>query len=192
MLDYTVDSASPAASVSKPATAVRAAYSAASHASYKVVFNANGGKGKMAAQSFSYGVSKKLSANRFTKKGRVFAGWSLKKGSAVAFADKATVKNLSSKGEKVTLYAVWAKPNYKVAFYANGGKGKMSDQKMAYGKAKKLSANKFKREGYAFKGWATSKANAKKGKVAYKNKKKVKNLVTTGKTVKLYAVWKKK
>ena len=156
------------------------------------MFNANGGKGKMAAQSFSYGVSKKLSANRFTRAGRVFAGWSLKKGAAVAFANKASVKNLSSKGGKVTLYAVWAKPTYKVKFVANGGKGQMDVLQMTYGKAKKLSANKFKRNGYAFKGWAKSKADAKKGKVAYKNKKKVKNLVTNGKTVKLYAVWKKK
>ncbi len=68
----------------------------------------------------------------------------------------------------------------------------MPAQKMTYGKAKKLTANKFKRKGYTFKGWAKSKALAKKGKVAYKNKKKVKNLVTNGKTVKLYAVWKKK
>lgn len=49
---------------------------------------------------------------------------------------------------------------------------------------------------YAFEnvasGWATSVANAKKGKVKFKNKKAVKNLVITGKTVKLYAVWKKK
>ena len=85
---------------------------------------------------------------------------------------------------------------YKVAFNANGGtlpKGKaMAAQTMTYGKAKKLSANKFTRSGYKFAGWAKSKALAKKGKVAYKNKKSVKNLTTTGKTVKLYAVWKKK
>ena len=68
----------------------------------------------------------------------------------------------------------------------------MAAQTMTYGKAKKLTANKFKRKGYTFKGWAKSKALAKKGKIAYKNKKAVKNLVTTGKTVKLYAVWKKK
>ena len=63
---------------------------------------------------------------------------------------------------------------------------------MTYGKAKKLSKNKFKRKGYTFKGWAKSAALAKKGKVTYKNKQTVKNLVTNGKTVKLYAVWKKK
>ena len=68
----------------------------------------------------------------------------------------------------------------------------MSVQKMTYGKSANLSANKFKKKGYAFKGWAKSKALANKGKVAYKNKKSVKNLVTDGSTVKLYAVWARK
>ena len=77
---------------------------------------------------------------------------------------------------------------YKVAFYANGGKGKMAVQKFTYGKSAKLSKNKFKRRGYVFVGWAKKK----KGKVVYKNGKTVKNLVTTGKTVKLYAVWRKR
>ena len=82
---------------------------------------------------------------------------------------------------------------YTVAFNANGGTGKVAAQTMTYGKAKKLSKNKFKApKGKKFAGWATSKANAKKGVVKYKNKKSVKNLVTNGKTVKLYAVWKKK
>ncbi|MBO7683825.1 MAG: InlB B-repeat-containing protein [Kiritimatiellae bacterium] len=46
----------------------------------------------------------------------------------------------------------------------------------------------FKRTGYKFAGWATKK----NGKVAYKNKAKVKNLTATnGKTVTLYAVWNK-
>ncbi len=71
-------------------------------------------------------------------------------------------------------------------------KGTMAVESFTYGKAKKLSANKFKRKDYTFKGWAKSKALAKKGTVTYKNKAKVKNLITTGKTVKLYAVWKKK
>ena len=163
---------------------------------YFVVFNANGGKlprgKKMAAQSFTYGKSAKLTKNVFTQKGCVFIGWATRKGGPVAYKNAAAVKNLTSKGGTVTLYAVWAKKTYKVKFYANGGKGKMAAQKMTYGKAKKLSANKFKRKGYVFKGWAKSKALAKKSKVAYKNKKAVKNLVTSGKTVKLYAVWKRK
>ena len=36
-----------------------------------------------------------------------------------------------------------------------------------------------------------SAANAKKGVVKFKNKQAVKDLIITGKTVKLYAVWKK-
>ena len=159
---------------------------------YKVVFNANGGKGTMTAQTVARNVNAKLAANRFTRSGYVFLGWATSKGGAVAYANGAAVKNLAAAGKTATLYAQWAKKSYKVQFVANGGKGKMAAQKMTYGKAKKLSANKFKRKGYVFKGWAKSKANAKKGTVAYKNKKSVKNLVTNGKTVKLYAVWKKK
>ena len=87
-------------------------------------------------------------------------------------------------------------PPYSVSFAANGGKlpkgKKMPELTMTYGKKKNLTANKFKRTGYVFKGWAKSKALTNKGKVAYKNKASVKNLVTNGKTVKLYAVWKKK
>ena len=110
----------------------------------------------------------------------------------MAYKNAAAVKNLAAAGKTVTLYAQWAKKNYKVAFYANGGKGAMAAQTMTYGKAKKLGKNKFTRKGYKFKGWATSKALAKKGKVAYKNGKSVKNLVANGKTVKLYAVWGKR
>jgi uncharacterized repeat protein (TIGR02543 family) len=167
---------------------------------YTVKFNANGGrlpKGKtMAAQTMTYGKAAKLRKNVFTRSGYVFIGWAKSKKGAVAFKNAASVKNLTAKGGTVKLYAVWAKKTYKVAFYANGGKlpkgKKMPALKMTYGKAKKLTANKFKRAGYVFKGWAKSKADAKKGKIAFKNKKSVKNLVTNGKTVKLYAVWKKK
>ena len=161
-----------------------------------VKFNANGGKlakgKKMAAQTMKVGKAAKLRKNVFTRSGYVFIGWSKSKTGAVVYADAQAVKNVAKAGKTVTLYAQWAKKSYKVTFYANGGKGKMTAQTMTYGKAKKLSANKFKKKGCVFKGWAKSKALAKKGKIAYKNKKAVKNLVKNGKTVKLYAVWKKK
>ena len=160
-------------------------------------FNANGGAGAMAAKTAKPGKKVKLPANKFVRKGYKFFGWSRKPTGAVAYKDKwnGVPKNAAGKAlaacETTTLYAVWAKPAYKVKFYANGGNGTMAVEKFAYGKAKRLSANKFKRKGYAFKGWAKSKALAKKGTIAYKNKKSVKNLVKNGKTVKLYAVWKK-
>jgi hypothetical protein len=168
---------------------------------YTIAFNANGGKlpkgKKMAAQKMTYGKAAKLRKNLFTKKGYVFAGWALSKAKAkkgvVAYGNAQKVSNLRADGGRTTLYAVWAKPTYKVAFYANGGKGRMSVQTFTYGKAKKLLSNKFKApKGKKFAGWAKSKAAAKKGKAIYRNKQKVKNLLITGKTVKLYAVWKKK
>ena len=165
---------------------------------YKIAFNANGGKAKkkMNALSMTYGASKKLTKNTYTRQGYIFIGWAVSKANAkkgvVAYKNKASVANLTTNGGTVTLYAVWAKKNYKVKFYANGGKGKMDVESMTYGKAKKLTANKFTRKGYKFAGWAKTKSDAKNGLVVYKNKKKVKNLITTGKTVKLYAVWEKR
>ena len=162
-------------------------------ATFTVVFAPNGGAGKMATQKVVCGKPATLSANAFTRKGYVFLGWAKSKNGAVAYKDKASVKDLAPSGGTATLHAKWAKTSYKVVFYANakGVKGTMAAETMIYGKKKKLSANKFKRDGYVFQGWAKSKALAKKSKVAYKNKKAVKNLTTTGKTVKLYAVWKR-
>ena len=159
---------------------------------YTVRFSAGDGTGKMAAQTMVTGRAAKLSANAFTRKGWVFAGWATKKGGAIAYTDGKSVKNLCAAGKTVTLYAVWAKPAYKVKFFANNGTDETAVQKFKYGKKQSLRANTFKRKGYAFAGWAKSAAAAKEGKVAYADGKAVKNLVTTGKTVKLYAVWKKK
>lgn len=158
---------------------------------YFVSFKANGGEGTMARQKFVRDKTAKLRKNAFTRSGWTFAGWSLRKSGAVAYKNAAPVTNLAKAAKTRSLYAVWAKPKYNVAFYANGGKGVMDEQSFTYGKAKKLSANTFTKKGHTFAGWATSEANARKGKVAYKDNAKVKNLVTTGKTVKLYAVWKK-
>ena len=163
---------------------------------YTVKFNANGGKlpkgKKMSKQTFTYGKAAKLRRNTFTRAGYVFLGWSKTKAGPVKYKNAQSVKNVTAAGKSVTLYAAWAKKIYAIAFYANGGKGEMAVQFFTYGKAKKLSANKFSRSGYTFKGWAKSKALARNGEVAYKNRKIVKNLVKNGKTVKLYAVWKKK
>ena len=180
-----------------PAGASVTLYAKWAVAKYKVAFNANGGtlpKGKkMAAQTLAYGKAAALRKNAFVRKGYVFAGWAVKKGGAIAYKNGQTVKNLRTDGKTTTLYAVWAKPTYKVAFYPNGGTGTMAVQTFKYGTAANLAACKFTApKGRKFAGWATSAANAKAGKVKYKNKQAVKNLLLNGKTVKLYAVWKKK
>ena len=80
---------------------------------YKVVFDASGGRGKMPAQTFKYGQTQKLASNKFTRKGYVFGGWAIRDPLAtipkIAYKNGQAVKNLSSNGATVKLYAVWTK-----------------------------------------------------------------------------------
>lgn len=160
--------------------------------SYLVKFNGNGAtSGNMNNKMVKLGKSFKLTKNRYKKKGYTFNGWNTNKsGKGKKFKNQAKVKNLTSKSNKiVTLYAQWKPNTYTIKFNANGGKGKMSAIKsVKYGKNVKLPANKFKKSGKKFAGWSTSKSG--KGTV-YKNKSKVKNLVTKNKgSITLYAIWK--
>ena len=154
---------------------------------YTVAFNANGGTGRMAAQAMTYGTAAALRRNAFTRSGFTFMGWSRTRNGAVAYANGAQVANLSAAGGTVTLYARWAKTRYTVAFNANGGRGRMAAQAMAYGRAARLRANAFTRAGYVFRGWSTTR----RGAVAYANRAAVRNLRTDGKTTTLYAQWAK-
>ncbi|MBO7683815.1 MAG: leucine-rich repeat protein [Kiritimatiellae bacterium] len=156
---------------------------------YTIKFYANGGTGTMKTLSATYDKSVTLTANAFKRTGYKFSGWAKSKSGSVAYKDKASVKNLTAvSGKTVALYAVWTANKYKIKFNKNGGTGSMKTLSATYDKYVKLTANAFKRTGYKFSGWAKTK----KGKVAYKNKAKVKNLTATnGKTVTLYAVWNK-
>jgi uncharacterized repeat protein (TIGR02543 family) len=88
---------------------------------YKVSFNANGGKGRMPAQAVMYGTTAKLRKNAFKRNGWVFLGWATAKNGKVAYKDAAGVKNLRADGKTATLYAVWEK-GQTVKFDTNGGK----------------------------------------------------------------------
>ncbi len=163
---------------------------------YTVKFSASGGalpKGEsMAAQKMARDKAYKLRANKFARDGYVFLGWSKRKNGPVAYKNAQKVKNLAKAGKSVTLYAAWAKAQYKVVFDASGGRGKMAAQTFTYGESQKLRKNQFTRKGYVFGGWAIRDPLATVGKVAYKDGQKVKNLSRNGGTVKLYAVWKKR
>lgn len=76
---------------------------------YTVKFNANGGKGSMSDQSHTYGVSKTLTPNAFTRTGYTFEGWNTNAdGTGTSYTDKQSISNLSSTdGATVNLYAVW-------------------------------------------------------------------------------------
>ena len=77
---------------------------------YTVTYDGNGSTaGSTASSSHTYDTAKALTANGFTKTGYTFKGWNTKAdGSGTSYADKASVKNLSStNGATVTLYAQW-------------------------------------------------------------------------------------
>ena len=76
---------------------------------YNISFKGNGStSGSIKKLSDrKYGKSYKLTQNTFKRTGYTFAGWNTKAdGSGTSYADKASVKNLTSKnGRTVTLYA---------------------------------------------------------------------------------------
>ena len=154
---------------------------------YAVKFNANGGTGTMANESFTYDVAKALTANAFTRTGYTFQGWATSASGAVAHADKASVKNLTATANATfNLYAVWMANPYTVTFNANGGDGAaMGAQDFAYGTAQNLPNGSYTRTGYTFLGWST---NPTATAATYADGASVSNLATGG-TLKLYAVW---
>ena len=75
---------------------------------FTVSFDANGGTGSMASQSFTYGVSANLTPNTFTApEGKVFVGWNTASdGSGDAYGDQEAVSMEAS----IILYAQWDEP----------------------------------------------------------------------------------
>src|SRR5574344_1249387 len=88
-------------------------YALWSNTLYSVAFKANDihVTGTMGSQVISPGVTTKLTANAFTYTGYVFKGWATSTGGMAAYADGASVTNLASEGESITLYAVWSVSN---------------------------------------------------------------------------------
>lgn len=72
---------------------------------HTVTFDANGGEGSMAAQTFEYGVTETLTANSFNRANFKFTGWSTARdGSGATYADKGSITYLT---KDITLYAQW-------------------------------------------------------------------------------------
>ena len=86
---------------------------------YSVKFNANGGTGTMANESFTYGTAKALTANAFTHTGYTFQGWATSASGEKVYNDKQSVSNLTqTSGAEVNLYAVWDRE--KVRLWSGG------------------------------------------------------------------------
>ena len=88
---------------------------------YTVKFNANGGEGTMADQSFTYDTTQALTANAFTKDGYTFEGWADTEGGSVKYTGGQSVSNLANtENAVVTLYAVWKIGTFTITFEDTG------------------------------------------------------------------------
>lgn len=156
---------------------------------YTVDFNERGGEGEMDDQPMTYDEETELEANRFTRVGYTFLGWTddPEELEDVLYYDGVVVSNLTDEaGGEYDLYAVWQANAYTVKFHANGGEGEMEPQAFFYGAKQSLSANRFENEDFGFVGWATAAG----GPVAYRNGEEVSNLTDEPDgIVDLFAVW---
>lgn len=144
---------------------------------YKVSFNANGGKKVASTKKLKtgqvYGALPKTS-----RKGYTFLGWY----TAKTKGTKVTAKTKFTRKSNITLYAHWKYTTYKITYKTQKGKlsGKYKKTYQMITKTFKLPTPK--RTGYTFRGWSTSASKLKKVT-------QIKKGTTGNKT--FYAWWKK-
>lgn len=125
---------------------------------YKVRYNGNGAtSGTMSDSAHVYDTVKALTRNAYARTGYTFTGWNTKfDGKGTAYADGASVKNLTAnKDGVVTLYAQWKVNSYTLTYDANGGTVSPSSKKLDYNEAYGTLPTPV-RKGYRFEGWYTA------------------------------------
>ncbi len=154
--------------------------------SYKVFFDGNGAIGNMAPMAFSYGVAKKLPANKFKKPGYAFLGWSLIRDGEALVKDKEDFSGVikrdeykNSFNEARTLYAVWG-ASFDIEYELEGGTMPSGQIPYEYTYGSKIALPVPVRAGYGFGGWFTD--------AGYGTKLKAITAKTAG-DLKLYAKW---
>ncbi len=121
---------------------------------YTIHFNSNNGTGSMTDETMTYGVSKALTENAFTRDGWTFAGWNTKSdGSGTNYIDKQEIYNLTDvDGEEFTLFAKWTKDEYIINYDADGGQ--LENPKTTYSvDDEEFTLVQPTKEGYTFTGW---------------------------------------
>ena len=121
--------------------------------------NSSDASGDTPNQTFQYDEEKPLNNNGFVRNDYDFVEWNTKEdGTGVAYANGATVKNLTSVDDAIVrLYAQWKKKTYTVTFNSNGGSEVSSQAVEKGGKATKPADPT--REGYSFVAWQLNGKN---------------------------------
>ena len=158
-----------------------------SRLNYTVAFDANGGSGTMPSTKYYLNEVGQLPKNTFTMTGYYFTGWNTEAdGSGISYRDEDFVRNLTSAGGTITLYARWDEAYYQINFNANGGSGYMNSMTVRSGTTVNLPNNTFTRTDYHFAGWNTQ-SNGRG--TSYSNREAVTDLAEANQTVTLYAQW---
>ena len=88
--------------------------------SYYVKYDKNGGTGEMPMSVHGIGKSSTLLNNVYEKDGYSFASWEARTGSSTKiYEDGASVTDLTTAGNTITLYAHWTPIAYKIVYNAN-------------------------------------------------------------------------
>ena len=120
-----------------------------------IIFDANGGEGKMSRQGAISGSTVNIDKNKFTKLGYVFVGWRDENNNFYSDGAKITVNGI------ITLYAEWEEA-LKITFVGNGGSYNGDTEYIQYVKRDSevtLDLCKFEYFGYSFNKWKTTDGN---------------------------------
>ena len=127
--------------------------------SYSVRFNANGGNGTMADQSFLYGVAQNLTANTFERRAYAFAGWASSPSGSIQYGDEESVLNLVTENNGVLdLYAVWEPVTYTIQYDAQGGSPVGTSYTTNYTIESAIGLPDAVKPGYELTGWRANGA----------------------------------
>ena len=144
-----------------------------------VTFNANGGTGEMAPQTFTVGTAQALSTNTFTRENYNYKNWNTAAdGSGTTYENSQEI----TVSEGMTLYAQWEIITYTVTFESNGGTGDMPAQTFNAGESQSIATNVFTRDNYWFVGWNTT---ADGTGTSYNDRQSI----TVTEDITLYAKW---
>ncbi|MFV0465660.1 MAG: InlB B-repeat-containing protein [Lachnospiraceae bacterium] len=119
------------------------------------------------------------------KTGYHFLGWASEAAALTAEYTAGEVFQTKSLTQDITLYAVWEKNTYEIAYDSNSGSGNMDSQTCYYDVSTNLNKNQFTRTGYQFTGWNTV---ADGSGTVFTDEQEIINLLETG-SITLYAQW---
>ena len=127
---------------------------------YRIQFDKNPGQGstpvvgEVPPIKKTYDQQQSLPADKFSREGYEFAGWSTKPEGPVQYQpNDVLTQDLTTTTRKQTLYAIWTPHTYTIKFDANSGVGQMPDVTATFDQAADIPNCAFTKAGYAFAGW---------------------------------------